>query len=188
MGRIPKRTDCCPLAPETWLCNWPEEGGPRLSASLRPGDPLPRPTHHRCLWRGRMQSGERERAGSGSQRDERLQEDWPGGGSEQAGQSCWWQPRAGEPGRRQQCERCVVTMIGDGAGHARSRLGSVDDARGSRTEGHDAGRPDAAPKSVAATDPSDWLFDPLGTAFGWMAERIVRAGKAVGKALIRRRA
>ncbi len=40
------------------------QGGPRLSASLRPGDPLPRPTHHRCLWQGQMQSGERERAGS----------------------------------------------------------------------------------------------------------------------------
>ena len=39
-----------------------EEGGPRPSASLRPGDPLPRPTHHRCLWRGQMHSG------SGSER------------------------------------------------------------------------------------------------------------------------
>ena len=57
-----------------WLCSWPEEGGPRLSASLRPGDPLPRPTHHRCLWRGQMQSGERERAGSSKQRAETRQE------------------------------------------------------------------------------------------------------------------
>ena len=52
MRRPPIRRPCCPLAPEIWLCSWPEEGGPRLSASLRPGDPLPRPTHHRCLWRG----------------------------------------------------------------------------------------------------------------------------------------
>jgi hypothetical protein len=58
------RRPCCPLAPEIWLCSWPEEGGPRLSASLRPGDPLPRPTHHRCLWRGQMQRVGRERAGS----------------------------------------------------------------------------------------------------------------------------
>jgi hypothetical protein len=57
ISRAPRRTGCSPLAPEVWLCSWPEEGGPRLSASLRPGDPLPRPTHHRCLWRGQMQSG-----------------------------------------------------------------------------------------------------------------------------------
>ena len=58
------RPGCCPLAVEVWLCSWPEEGGPRLSASLRPGDPLPRPTHPRCLWRGQVQSVGRERAGS----------------------------------------------------------------------------------------------------------------------------
>jgi hypothetical protein len=63
-ARQPSATPCCPLAPEMWLCSWPEEGGPRLSASLRPGDPLPRPTQHTCLWRGQMQSGGRERAGS----------------------------------------------------------------------------------------------------------------------------
>ena len=63
----PRGPGCCPLATEIWLYSWPEEGGPRLSASLRPGDPLPRPTHHRCLWRGQIQSGERERAGSSEQ-------------------------------------------------------------------------------------------------------------------------
>jgi hypothetical protein len=66
----PKGPRCCPLAPEVWLCTWPEEGGPRLSASLRPGDPLPRPTHHRCLWRGQMQSVGQERAGSSRQKGE----------------------------------------------------------------------------------------------------------------------
>src|ERR1700674_227616 len=70
----PLTTPCCPLAPEIWLCTWPEEGGPRLSASLRPGDPLPRPTHHRCLWRGQMQSVGRERAGSSYQKSESRHE------------------------------------------------------------------------------------------------------------------
>ena len=48
-------------------------GSPPLRfASTR--DPLPRPTHHRCLWRGQMQSGERERAGSSSRIDGRDHE------------------------------------------------------------------------------------------------------------------
>jgi len=63
IGRTPKRTRCCPLAPQVWLCTWPEEGGPRLSASLRPGDPLPRPPHHRC-----SRSRARRRAAAGSER------------------------------------------------------------------------------------------------------------------------
>ena len=41
-------------------------------------------------------------------------------------------------------------------------------------------------KSLAAHERSDWLFDPLGTALGWLAERIVRSGKVVGKKLSRR--
>jgi hypothetical protein len=53
-----------PARSENLALHLVEEGGPRLSASLRPGDPLPRPTHHRCLWRGQMQSGEQKRAGS----------------------------------------------------------------------------------------------------------------------------
>ncbi len=28
--RPPRGPPCCPLAPEVWLCTWPEEGGPRL--------------------------------------------------------------------------------------------------------------------------------------------------------------
>jgi hypothetical protein len=40
-----------------------EEGGPRLSASLQPGDPLPRPTTSQMFWWGQAQSvGESERA------------------------------------------------------------------------------------------------------------------------------
>ena len=62
-------------------------------------------------------------SGSGSERAAAVREtsDYKRAGrgdeSEQAGQSWWWQPRTGEPGNgRQQCERCVVTMVGDGAG------------------------------------------------------------------------
>ena len=73
--RPPKRPGCCPLAPgKCGSAAGIEEGGPRLSASLRPGDPLPRPTHHRCLWRGQMQSDEPERAGSSKLMTETRQE------------------------------------------------------------------------------------------------------------------
>jgi hypothetical protein len=41
---------------------------PALPANpMANGDPLPRPPHHRCLWQGQVQSGWRERAGSGEQ-------------------------------------------------------------------------------------------------------------------------
>jgi hypothetical protein len=98
MRRPPIRRPCCPLAPEIWLYSWPEEGGPRLSAPLRPGDPLPRPTHHRCLWRGQMQSGERERAGSSNQKDQQrpsvnVTEEQKTHTNGQCGR-CWWRPRA----------------------------------------------------------------------------------------------
>ena len=53
--------------------------------SSRRTTPLPRPTHHRCLWRGQMQSVEPERADSSSQRDERLQEGWPRGRKQAGG-------------------------------------------------------------------------------------------------------
>jgi hypothetical protein len=76
IDRVAQRAPGCPLAPEIWLCTWLEEGGPRLSASLRPGDPLPRPTHHRCLWRGQMQSVVRERAGSSKLTNAEQQENY----------------------------------------------------------------------------------------------------------------
>ncbi len=41
-----------------------EEGGPRLSASLQPGDPLLRPTTSQMFWWGQAQSVGGERAGS----------------------------------------------------------------------------------------------------------------------------
>jgi hypothetical protein len=93
MRRPPIRRPRCPLAPEIWLCSWVEEGGARLSASLRPGDPLPRPTHHRCLWRGQMQSGERERAGSSKLRIENKQEIERFRGTKtpmRGSGACWW--------------------------------------------------------------------------------------------------
>jgi len=49
---------------EVWLYNWPEEGGPRLSASLRPGDPFLDQHITDVYGEARCQSGERERAGS----------------------------------------------------------------------------------------------------------------------------
>jgi hypothetical protein len=101
--RPPRRPPGCPLAPEIWLCSWPEEGGLHLSASLRPGDPLPRPTHHRCLWRGQMQSGEQERASSKSAAETRGVR--VNGSRQQAGQAGrritvvvgdWWGGRSGD--------------------------------------------------------------------------------------------
>src|SRR5271165_6970711 len=78
--------------------------------------PLPRPTHHRCLWRGQMQSGERERAGSSSQREERLQEGWPGGRKQAGGTELLVATAGRELGNgRLQRERCVVTTVGGGA-------------------------------------------------------------------------
>ena len=74
LSRTPKRTGCCPLAPEVWLCTWPEEGGPRLSASLQPGDPLPRPNTSQMFRARPGAERERERAGSSKQRIESNEE------------------------------------------------------------------------------------------------------------------
>lgn len=52
-----------PARSEVWLCTWHEEGGPRLSASLRHGDPLPRPNTSEMF---RARSGT-ERWGGGSE-------------------------------------------------------------------------------------------------------------------------
>jgi len=65
MNRRPQANTSCPLAGEGWLCTWPEEGSPRLSASLRSGDSLPRPTNITDVQvKGQVQSDEWEQAGS----------------------------------------------------------------------------------------------------------------------------
>lgn len=53
-----------------------EEGGPRLSASLQPGDPLPRPTTSQMFWWGQTQSVGGGRAGSRVEVENNDKEGW----------------------------------------------------------------------------------------------------------------
>lgn len=62
MRRRPQANTGCPLAGVVWLCTWPEEGSPRLSASA-PTRGLPSSTNKHQMdvqVKGQVQSDECE--------------------------------------------------------------------------------------------------------------------------------